>query len=142
MTLFRSDVLKTALAAVVLCSVPAEAKIEHAPIEKINLYTQPSNPVCGEPVLLIAEIHTAKPGKVNFTLHRRDGRAQSVSLTTQETDNGYSESWHKEYVYKSATRREYMVVVKDPKYSTEWIPVSVKCRITGKRTGLSSIRHH
>lgn len=138
-----SKALKVFATALVLskamAATPADAKIKELAVSKIELYTQPAEPVCGEPVRIVAEIHTTKPGKVNFTLHRREGRAQSASLTTNETADGYVERWSKEYIYRNSIKREYMVVVKDQKFSTKWLPVDVRCEVVGKRQGLSSL---
>ncbi len=111
-------------------------------VSAINLYTLPEHPVCGKPVRLIAEFHTNKPGKVDFVLHRREGRSQHASLTTQKVDDGYAERWSREYVYKNSVRREYMIVVKNEKFSTRWIPVEVKCSASGQHKGFASFKSH
>ena len=109
---------------------PPKASLE---ISDIRLYTQPANPVCGEPVNLIAEIHTTKPGKVDFTLLRRVGRSEKASLTIDGVGDELVERWSKEFVYNSPVKREYMVVVDSQEFSTEWFPVDVTCeaRIPG-----------
>lgn len=143
MRTFDSKTLKLFATALVLSKaiavIPADAKIKEIAVSKIDLYTQPTEPVCGEPVEIVAEIHTTKPGKVEFTLHRREGRTQSASLTTHETADGYVERWSKEYVYRNSVKREYMVAVKGQKFSTSWVPVDVKCTVLGEQKGLSSL---
>ena len=112
-------------------------------VSEVRLYTLPAQPICGKPVRLIAEIHTTKPGKVNFVLHRREGRSQNASLTTQKDEDGYAERWSREYVYKYSVRREYRIVVKDEKFSTNWVPVEVTCSASGQHKGIASlIRSH
>ena len=121
--------------ALLIAAEPAHAKkpasVKSPEISSIRLFTEPANPVCGEPVHLVAEIHATAPGKVDFTLHRRIGRNQKASLTIDSSEDGYAQRWHKEFVYRTAIKREYMVVVTGSKYSTEWIPVDVRCGVNG-----------
>jgi hypothetical protein len=96
-------------------------------VNEVKLYTSPAKPACGKPVRLIAEFHTNKPGKVEFTLHRKDGEKQAASITVDKTPGGYAKRWSKEYVYDTSITREYKVVVKGHPISTDWVPVAVKC---------------
>ncbi len=93
----------------------------------LKVYTLPANPRCGEPVHLVTEIHTNKPGKVDFTLFRKDGEKQDASLTTGKVANGYAKRWSKKYVYDQSIKREYKVMVKGSELASEWVPVEVKC---------------
>ncbi|MEX0343691.1 MAG: hypothetical protein AB3N20_02135 [Rhizobiaceae bacterium] len=150
LNLTGNDALGLALAlamAMAATTNGAEAKKKtsnSSPVEvsEVKLFTQPHNPVCGEPVQIIAEIHTKKPGAVEFMLHRKEGRSQRASLTTQKTEHGYVERWQRQYVYKYSVRREYRIVINGGKLSTNWMPVSVRCNYTGTYKGLASLKYH
>ncbi len=111
-------------------------------VSEVKLFTLPQNPVCGEPVQIIAEIHTNKPGAVEFMLHRKEGRNQRASLTTRKTEHGYVERWQRQYVYKYSVRREYRIVINGSNLSTNWMPVSVSCEHAGTYKGLASLKYH
>lgn len=96
-------------------------------VTEVKLYTLPAKPACGEPVRLVTEIHSNKPGKVEFTLFRRDGEKQAASLTTEKAGKGYAKRWSKQYVYNSSIKREYLVTVTGHAFSTSWVPIEVKC---------------
>ena len=115
----------------------ADARKAGFEISDVKLYTLPANPVCGEPVRLVTEIHTNKPGKVDFTLMRRIGRSQKASLTVDGDGEELVERWEKEFTYNSAIKREYMVVINGHEFSTEWIPVEVACET--RATGFSQV---
>ncbi len=111
-----------------LCSVAGQAQSGSLQISEVKIFTLPANPVCGKPVRLVTEIFTNEPGTVEFTLHRRIGRKQKASLTTDRVGDGYAKRWHKHFVYTHSITREYMVVVKGHDYETSWIPVDVSCK--------------
>ncbi len=125
----------------VVCSSkkePASASADATPparvpvalkVNEVRLYTSPAKPVCGKPVRLIAEFHTNKPGKIEFTLHRKDGEKQAASISVDKTPDGYAKRWSKEYSYDTSITREYKIVVKGHPISTEWVPVTVKCGV-------------
>jgi hypothetical protein len=96
-------------------------------VTEVKLYTSPAKPVCGKRVRLIAEFHTNKAGKVDFTLHRRDGEKQAASIAVDKTAGGYAKRWFKDYVYDQSITREYKIVVNGQTVSTGWVPVAVKC---------------
>ena len=81
---------------------PKRAKID-LKVSKLKLYTIPARPKCGQPVRLVTEIHTNKPGKVNFMLFRHDGAKQAASL---KTGNGYAKRWAKTYTFNKTTKRK------------------------------------
>jgi hypothetical protein len=101
---------------------PVELKVT-----QLKLYTVPAEPKCGQPVSLITEIHTNKPGKVEFQLFRRDGEKQEASLVTEKISGGYAKRWSKRYTYNQSIRREYLVVVRGHEFSSQWVPVDVRC---------------
>lgn len=110
-------------------------------VSSVKLYTIPAKPVCGKPVTLVTEIHSNKPGKVDFTLHRKDGEQQQASLTTEKAGSAYVKRWSKQYVYTSSIKREYLVVVKGHPFSTNWVPIEVKCGVGAdneRPTGLAN----
>jgi hypothetical protein len=96
-------------------------------VTQLKLYTVPAEPKCGQPVSLITEIHTNKPGKVEFQLFRRDGEKQEASLVTEKISGGYAKRWSKRYTYNQSIRREYLVVVRGHEFSSQWVPVDVRC---------------
>jgi hypothetical protein len=103
-------------------------------VTDLKVYTVPAKPRCSQPVMLITEIHTNKPGKVDFQLVRKDGKKQNASVTTQKAGKGYVKRWAKTYKYSQTIRRDYMVIVKGHKFSSNWVPVAVNCGVgAGKR---------
>jgi len=96
-------------------------------VTQLKVYTLPAAPKCGQPVHLVTEIHTNKPGKVDFQLFRKDGEKQAASLTTEKVANGYAKRWSKKYVYNQSIKREYLVTVTGHAFSSEWVAVDVKC---------------
>lgn len=128
----RKTFLCVCAISVLAADIPAQAKNagrkdKGFQISEVRLYTVPAQPVCGEPVRLVTEIHTTKPGKVDFTLFRRVGRGQKATLTTDRAGDDFVQRWSKEFTYVSSVRREYMVVVKSHEFSTSWVPVDVTC---------------
>lgn len=123
--------VKGTLPVRVVCQRKKEPQRKPVALEvtSLKLYTLPAKPVCGKPVYLVTEIHTNKPGKVEFTLHRRDGEQQAASLTTEKAGNGYAKRWTKQYVYNSSIKREYLVVLKGHPFSTNWVPLAVNCGV-------------
>ena len=108
-------------------------------VTEVKLYTLPAKPVCGKPVRLVAEIHSNKAGKVDFTLFRRDGEKQAASLTTEKAGKGYVKRWSKEYVYNSSIKREYLITVTGHAFSTSWVPIEVKCGVGAGSKGPSGL---
>jgi hypothetical protein len=96
-------------------------------VTELKVYTLPANPLCGQPVHLVTEIHSNKPGNVNFTLFRKDGEKQDASLTTEKVADGYARRWSKNYVYNQSIKREYKVMVKGSELTSDWVAVEVKC---------------
>jgi hypothetical protein len=96
-------------------------------VTELKVYTLPANPRCGQPVNLVTEIHSNKPGKVNFTLFRKDGEKQDASLVTEKVAGGYAKRWSKKYVYNQSIKREYKVMVKGSELSSDWVAVDVRC---------------
>lgn len=99
-------------------------------VTSLQLYASPAKGRCGEPVKLYAEVRTTYPGKVDFTLHRKDGEKQNVSVTTApDGRGGFVNRWSKQYLYDASIKREYKVVLKDQPLTTPWIPVEVQCGV-------------
>ena len=96
-------------------------------VEQVKLYTIPASPKCGKPVRLVAEFHTNKAGKVNFTLHRHDGEKQNASVDVGAVSGGFAKRWSKEYVYKSDIERSYKVSVKGQDLPAQWVAIKVNC---------------
>lgn len=109
---------------------PKRAKTD-LKVSKLKLYTIPARPKCGQPVRLVTEIHTNKPGKVNFMLYRHDGAKQAASVKTGKAGKGYAKRWAKTYTFEKTTKRKYMVVLKGHKHSTKWVPLNVNCGLKG-----------
>jgi hypothetical protein len=80
--------------------IPKRVPNDPLKVTELKLYTSPAKPVCGKPFRLVAEFHTNKPGKVNFTLHRHDGEKQNASVEVGAVKGGFAKRWWKEYVYK------------------------------------------
>jgi hypothetical protein len=108
-------------------AMPSRVPSEPLKVTELKLYTLPAKPMCGKPVKLIAEFHTNKPGKVNFTLRRHDGEKQNASVEVGETQGGYAKRWSKEYLYSESIERSYTVTVKGQDLPSQWVSVKVNC---------------
>lgn len=127
--------IATALAATALFAVtPAEARDKSPKVSEVRLYTMPAEPACGETVRIVTEIRTTGPGTVDFTLMRRVGRNEKVSLTTDKAGDTFFNSWSKEYVYRHSVTREYKVVLKGHEVATDWVAVDVRCGEVPEKT--------
>ena len=104
-------------------------------LTKLKLYTIPKNPKCKEKFRLVAQFHTSKVGKVDFTLFRGDGAKQNASVKTKRVSSGYAKRWSKEYKFNESTQRKYMIVVKGHKASTNWVPIKIWCDPAGGLSG-------
>lgn len=96
-------------------------------VSKVKLYTAPAKPKCGKPVMLVTEIWSNRPGKVDFMLFRGDGAKQNASVTTRKVNGGVAALWSKTYTFDKSVDRKYMVVVKGHEFSTDWVPVKLNC---------------
>lgn len=94
---------------------------------KVKLYTVPAKPLCGKPVMLITEIWTTKPGKVDFFLTRNDGAKQKASVKTQKTANGNVKRWSKTYEFDKSVHRRYQVVLAKQAMKSGWAEIKLKC---------------
>lgn len=120
--------VKNAMIVKVVCAPKPEPKPMVFAVTSLQLYTSPAKARCGEPVKLYTEVRTSYPGKVDFTLHRKDGEKQNVSVTTApDGKGGFVNRWSKQYLYDASIKREYKVVLKDQPLTTPWIPVEVQC---------------
>lgn len=107
--------------------IPRRVPSEPLKVTELKLYTSPAKPACGKPFRLVAEFHTNKPGKVNFTLHRHDGERQNASVEVGEVKGGFAKRWWKEYVYTKSIERSYKVTVKGQELPAQWVPVKIAC---------------
>lgn len=108
-------------------AIPKRVPNDPLKVTELKLYTSPAMPVCGKPFRLVAEFHTNKPGKVNFTLHRHDGEKQNASVEVGEVKGGFAKRWSKEYVYTKSVERSYKVTVKGQELPAQWVPVKLTC---------------
>ncbi len=117
---------------------PARKPVEFK-ISQLKLYTIPAKPKCGKPVSLIAKFKTNKPGDIKFTLHRKDGNKQNISIKTHRVGNGYGVSWSKKYTLTKSVNRNYMIVVSNPLTSTQWVPLKVRCGVGADVSSANSL---
>lgn len=96
-------------------------------VTKLKLYTIPAKPKCNANVKMVAEIHTNKPGKVEFRYYRGDGEHATGSVITAKGGTGYSKRWSRTYKFGTNTNRKYMVSLIGHKKSTNWVPLKVNC---------------
>jgi hypothetical protein len=98
-------------------------------VTQLKLYTIPAQPVCGQPVQLITEIWTNKPGKVDFYLTRADGpkQAVSVSVTDFVKGQGYVKRWNKSYNHKKSIDLSYQIVAKNQAIASNWTQMKLNC---------------
>ncbi|HSM39415.1 MAG TPA: hypothetical protein VK862_01590 [Afifellaceae bacterium] len=109
---------------------PASSEQQRSPnlqVKTVKLYTIPAKPRCGRPVRLVTEIWTNRPDNVQFQLYRKDGHKQNASLKTSKVNGGFAARWAKTYTFEKSVDRAYMVVVKGHKFSTSWVPVTLRC---------------
>jgi hypothetical protein len=110
--------------AVIVCEPRAPARVA---ITQMKLYTIPARPVCGKPVVLMAEFHTASAGKIDFQLQRGDGEKQNATIVTCRVGNGFFERWSKTYTFAKSESRRYRVVPIGYTLSTNWVDLDVQC---------------
>ncbi|MFN4142416.1 hypothetical protein [Aestuariivirga sp.] len=108
-------------------AIPKRVPSEALKVTELKLYTSPATPRCGKPFRLVAEFHTNKPGKVNFTLHRHDGERQNASVEVGQVQGGFAKRWFKDYLYNKSIERSYKVSVKGQELPAQWVPVKVDC---------------
>lgn len=113
--------------AVFVCAAQPSRKTVDLQLEKLKVYTLPVKPACGEPVRMVAEFWTNKPGTVSFQYVRGDGEKQNASVTTEKVNGGYAKRWGKTYTFSQSESRKYMVVVNGHKASSNWVPIDVNC---------------
>jgi hypothetical protein len=101
---------------------PADLKVS-----QLKLYTVPARPVCGKPVVLITEIWTNKPGKVDFFLTRSDGKKQAASVKTQKVATGYVKRWSKTYTHEKSVNLKYQVVLANQPMTSNWADMKLNC---------------
>ncbi|MCA3573565.1 MAG: hypothetical protein IOC86_06565 [Aestuariivirga sp.] len=130
----RTTKLVTMPMTVSCAPLPKRVPSEPLKVTELKLYTSPAKPLCGKPFRLVAEFHTNKPGKVNFTLHRHDGLKQNASVEVGEVKGGFAKRWFKEYTTTSSIERSYKISVKGQELAAQWLPVTVTCgaKDTGK----------
>lgn len=107
--------------------LPKRVPSEPLKVTELKLYTSPAKPQCGKPFKLVAEFHTNKAGKVNFTLHRHDGLKQNASVEVGEVKGGFAKRWFKEYTTTSSIERSYKISVKGQELPAQWLPITVTC---------------
>jgi hypothetical protein len=114
--------------------IPKRVPSDPLKVTEVKLYTSPAKPQCGKPFRLVAEFHTNKAGKVNFTLHRHDGLKQNAAIEVGEVKGGFAKRWFKEYTTTSSIERSYKISVKGQELAAQWLPVTVTCgaKDTGK----------
>lgn len=123
----KATAVTTMPVAVSCAALPARVPSDPVKVTELKLYTSPAKPLCGKPVRLIAEFHTDKPGKVNFTLNRHDGEKQNASIEVGEVQGGYAKRWFKEYLYTKPIERSYSVTVKGQQLPAQWVPIKIEC---------------
>lgn len=96
-------------------------------VTQLKLYTIPAQPVCGQPVQLITEIWTNKPGKVDFLLTRADGPKQAAAITTNPVSGGYVNRWAKTYTHEKSVNLRYQVVLAKQAMASNWTDMKVSC---------------
>lgn len=116
---------------VVCGAMPKRVPASAPAVTQLKLYTSPAVPTCGRPVRLIAEFHTNKAGRVNFTLVRHDGERQNASVDVGPAGGGFAKRWSKQYVYNTDMERSYSISVKGQELPAQWVTVKVNC---GART--------
>lgn len=119
--------------------IPKRVPNDPLKVTELKLYTSPAKPVCGKPFRLVAEFHTNKPGKVNFTLHRHDGEKQNASVEVGEVKGGFAKRWSKEYTYTKSIERSYKVSVKNQELPAQWVPVKITCGAKDDQTTAGSL---
>jgi hypothetical protein len=127
------------LPAQIVCEAPVRrvppASAARTNLLKLALYTVPSRPQCGKPVVLMAEFLTQFPGKVDFVLFRGDGEQQQASVQTGvPAGQFYSQRWSKTYTFTRTENRKYRIIPQGSALTTDWVDINVHC--TGGLAGL------
>jgi hypothetical protein len=123
-------------AGIVPAQIVCEAPVNRVPpataakttLLKLALYTVPSRPQCGKPVVLMAEFLTQFPGKVDFVLFRGDGEQQQASVQTGvRAGQFYSQRWSKTYTFTKTENRKYRIIPQGSALTTDWVDINVHC---------------
>jgi hypothetical protein len=116
--------------ATIVCEAPPKAPPKVA-LMQLKLYTIPARPVCGKPVVVMAEFFVNYPGPYNFKYFRDNGDHQDTSVTAASAvpvaQNLYMQRWSRTYTFTKTENRKYRIIPQGSPLTTDWVDVSVHC---------------
>lgn len=115
----------------VVCGPKAKPAAPKVSLLQLKLYTIPARPVCGKPVVVMAEFFLNYPGPYNFKYFRDNGDHQNATVTAASAvpagQNFYMQRWSKTYTFTKTENRKYRIVPQGSPLTTDWVDVSVHC---------------
>lgn len=115
----------------VVCGPKAKPAAPKVSLMQLKLYTIPARPVCGKPVVVMAEFFVNYPGPLNFQYWRDNGDHQNATVTAASAvpvaQNLYMQRWSKTYTFTKTENRKYRIVPQGSPLTTDWVDVSVHC---------------
>jgi hypothetical protein len=118
--------------ATIVCEAPVTPKSPpKVSLMQLKLYTIPARPVCGKPVVVMAEFFVNYPGPYNFKYFRDNGDHQDTSVTAASAvpvaQNLYMQRWSRTYTFTKTENRKYRIIPQGSPLTTDWVDVSVHC---------------
>lgn len=115
----------------VVCGPKAKPLPPKVSLLEMKLYTIPARPVCGKPVVVMAEFFVNYPGPLNFQYWRNNGDHQNATVTAASAvpvgQHRYMQRWSKTYTFPKSESRKYRIVAQGSPLTTGWVDVSVHC---------------
>ncbi len=125
----------TVIPATIVCEAPVTRVPPKTPAKvsllQMKLHTIPARPLCGKPVVVMAEFLVNYPGPLNFQYWRDNGDHQNATVTAASAvpagQNLYMQRWSKTYTFTKTENRKYRIIAEGSPLSTGWVDVSVHC---------------
>lgn len=116
--------------ATIVCEAPPKAPPKVS-LMQLKLYTIPARPVCGKPVVVMAEFFVNYPGSLRFQYWRDNGDHQNASVTAASAvpagQHLYMQRWSKTYTFTKSEKRRYRIVPQGSALTTDWVDIDVHC---------------
>jgi len=117
--------------ATIVCEAPAPKAPPKVSLMELKLYTLPARPLCGKPVVVMAEFFVNYPGPLNFQYWRDNGDHQNVTVTAASAvpagQHRYLQRWSKTYTFAKTENRKYRIVPQGSPLTTDWVDINVHC---------------
>ena len=117
--------------ATIVCEAPAPKAPPKVSLMQLKFYTLPARPVCGKPVVVMAEFFVNYPGPLNFQYWRDNGDHQNATVTAASAvpagQHLYLQRWSKTYTFTKTENRKYRIIPQGSALTTDWVDINVHC---------------